>query len=410
MIRKFLIIVLILIVYSCETNHEEDTFLLRLYGDALEDIGYSIAKTDDGFVIGGQFTEVYRSGNSIKIDSSVRKMGIIRTGTDGRVIWKKSFGGDQAAVGSKVIVLNDGSFISTGYIVDPLTKEKDVFVVRVSADGTDSSEKIYPEAGNQFGIDILQTTDGFIILGSTDLERYGENEDIGNNAGKRDVYILGIKNNLEPLGTPKAWGFEGNDAAVAIKNDIKGGYIIIGTTDNSFTGQSLNNIFILKTNLLGESDRGYNILGTTDDEYASDIEVLDDGYLIAGVSGSEGSDQLVYLAKFPLDIMENPVFTRKFKVTSASSAATSFAVRAISRYSEDSFVLAGQAGYGASAKMMIFVADAEGNQIPGMEFITTATGIQVAYDILVDESNNIVAVGKNSFENNSMISFFKIRF
>ena len=79
MIRKFLIIVLIVIVYSCETNHEEDTTLLRLYGDALEDIGYSIAKTDDGFLIGGQFTEVYRSGNSIKLDSSVKKMGIIRT-------------------------------------------------------------------------------------------------------------------------------------------------------------------------------------------------------------------------------------------------------------------------------------------------------------------------------------------
>ena len=105
-----------------------------------------------------------------------------------------------------------------------------------------------------------------------------------------------------------------------------------------------------------------------------------------------------------------PVYTRKFKVNSKSSTATSFAVRAISRYGEDSFVLAGQAGYGASAKMLIFVTDAEGNQVPGMELITTATGIQVAYDVIIDESDNIIAVGKNSFENNSMISFFKIRF
>ena len=114
------------------------------------------------------------------------------------MIWKKSFGDEIAAVGSKVIVLSDGSFISTGYIVDPLTKEKDVFVVKVSADGTTSSEKIYPETGNQFGIDILQTTEGFIILGSTDLARSAEGQgDLGNIAGKRDIYLLRINNNLE---------------------------------------------------------------------------------------------------------------------------------------------------------------------------------------------------------------------
>jgi hypothetical protein len=409
MIRKFALIALMVILYSCETNHEENSSL-RLYGDALEDIGYSIAKTVDGFVIGGQFTEVYRSGNSIKLDSSVKKMGIIRTDNDGKVIWKKSFGGDMAAVGSKVIVLTDGSFISTGYIIDPLTKEKDVFVVKISADGTDSSEKIYSEPGNQFGIDILQTSEGFIILGSTDLARSAEGQgDLGNTSGKRDIYLLRIKDDLEKIRTQKALGYPGNDAAVAIKKEPSGGYIITGTTDNSWPDQALNNIFVFKTNSTLEPTK-IQIIGSADDEYASDIEILEDGYLIAGIVGSDGSDQWVYITKIPLNIYNAPVYTRKFKVTSKSSTATSFAVRALSRYGEDSFVLAGQAGSGSSAKMLIFVTDAEGNQVPGMEFISTATGIQVANDILVDESNNIFAVGKNSFENNSMISLFKIRF
>lgn len=411
MIRKYAILVFLVILSSCETAQVEDTTILRLYGDALEDIGYSIAATDGGYVIGGQFTEVARDGNYIQADSSSKKLGIIKTDRDGTEIWKKSFGGNKVASGSKVIVLNDGSVVSTGYIIDPENNQKDVFVVKISSDGTVFSEKIpYPQPGNQYGIDILQTQEGFIILGSTDLGRPESSESPGNIPGNRDIYLLRIDNNLNPIGTPKASGYFGNDAAVAIKNDHNGGYVITGTTDFTLTDQTLNNIFILTTKINGETNQGPKLIGTTDDEYASDIEVLDDGYLLAGVSGSDGSDQSVYMAKIHKDIMSDPRYTRKFKVTSASSTATSFSVRAVSRYSTDSFVFAGQAGNGSSAKMLIFVTDSLGNQVPGKEMISGSSGTQAAYDLISDDTDNIIVVGKNSFENNSMISFLKIRF
>jgi hypothetical protein len=412
MIRKYAILLFVVIISSCEPSQNENTTILRLYGDALDDIGYSVASTDGGYVIGGQFTEVVRDGNYIQSDSSLKKLGIIKTDPEGTEIWKKSFGGNKIAAGSKVIVLNDGSIVSTGYVIDPANNQQDVFVVKISSDGTLFSEKIpYPQPGNQYGIDILQTQEGFIILGSTDLGRPESSESPGNIPGNKDVYLLRVDNNFNPIGTPKATGYPGNDAAVAIKNDHNGGYVITGTTDFTLQNQTLNNIFILTAKINGEINKGPNLIGTTDDEYASDIEVLDDGYLIAGVAGSNGSDQSVYLTKMPLDIMsDQPVFTRKFKVTSTSSTATSFYVRAVSRYKTDSFVFAGQAGNGASSGMLIFVTDSEGNQLPGNEMITSSTGTQASYDVLSDDSDNIIAVGKNSFENNSMISFLKIRF
>jgi hypothetical protein len=410
MIRKYVIIVFMVILSSCQPASDVINPSLRLYGDALEDIGYSVAATSDGFVIGGQFTDVVRDGNYINVGKSIKKLGIIKTDAEGKEIWKKSFGGDSIAVGSKVIVLDDGSFVCTGYAVNGKNL-KDVFVVKVSSDGVSSTEKTYQETGNQVGIDIIKTTEGFMILGSTDLERIGQGGDsIGNASGKKDIYLLRINNNLEPLGTPKAFGWFGNDVPVAIKNDPNGGFVIAGTTDNSWPHQALNNIFIAKTNNFGEPIDGPRVIGTADDEYASDIEVLTDGYLIAGIVGSDGTDQSVYLTKVPLDIFKTPVYTRKFKVTSTTSTATSFAVRAISRYSTDSFVLTGQAGTGSSAKMLIFVTDAEGNQVTGKVMITSATGTQVGYDVVSDNTDNIIAVGKNSFENNSMVSFLKIRF
>jgi hypothetical protein len=405
MFRKYVILLFMVILSSCEPSQDENTTILKLYGDALEDIGYSIAATDGGYAIGGQFTEVARDGNYIQVESSLKKMGIVKTDIEGNEIWKKSFGGDSVAVGLKVIVLSDGSIVSAGYIVNGKNL-KDIYVVKISADGTASTEKTYTESGNQVGIDILQTTDGFMILGSTDLARTGRADSLGNASGKSDIYLLRIDKNLNLLSSV-ARGYQGDDIAAAIKNNPEGGYIITGNTDNSWPGQSKNNIFVLKINSFCETI-DYRQLGTTDDEYATDLEVLDDGYLIAGFVGSEGTDQSVYLTKISADNFV-PVFTHKFKVNSASSTATSFAVKAISRYSTDSFVLVGQAGTGASAKMLIFIADADGNQVAGKELITTATGTQAAYDVLSDENDNVIAVGKNSFENNSMISFLKLR-
>ncbi len=411
MIRKYAILVLMVFISSCEPNTEEDTSVLKLYGDALEDIGYSIDRTEDGYVIAGQFTEVLWDGNSIKVDSSKKKMGVIRTDINGKLIWKESFGDNKVAVGSKVITLSDGSFAATGYIVNSIANQKDLFVVKISADGTNSTQKSFGGQGNQFGVDIIPTQEGFMVLGSTDVARSGAADSLGNVSGKRDIYLLQLNNDLELIGSPKAFGYAGNDAAVAIRNDVKndkGGYIILGTTENNWKNQKLNNIFIVKTNIYGESI-DYRQFGGSDDEYASDIEILDDGYLISGIVGEDGTDQSVYLLKIPVKIL--PVtFSKKIKVSTTSSTATSFAVRAINKYGTDSFVMAGQAGIGSSAKMLIFVTDAEGNQVPGKDLITTATGVQVAFDVITDENNDIVVVGKNSFENNSMISLFKIRF
>lgn len=146
MIFRYLIAAfLIIFLSSCEKNTEKDNpTILKLYGDALEDIGYSIAKTSDGYFIGGQLTEVARlseNGTSrIETESSVKKMAIIKTDFNGQLLWKKTFG-DATSLGSKVIALPDGSAVCTGYVLNPVTKLKDILVVKISSDGTDFIEK-----------------------------------------------------------------------------------------------------------------------------------------------------------------------------------------------------------------------------------------------------------------------------
>jgi hypothetical protein len=412
---RYLFPVLVILLASCQKSQDNNS-ILKFYGDASEDIGYSVAKADNGYVIGGQFTKVARTnGNIIDDKNSIKKLEIIKVGNDGNTIWKNSYGDRQPAVGSKILTLDDGSIICTGYVIDTLNLTKDIFVVWTNADGTSSIQNIFKSDGNQYGVDIIKTDEGFLILGTTDVERVGATDSTGNAAGKNDILLLRIKDNLEQISTPVSIGFPGNDEGVAIKTDINGGYIIAGTTDRSWPGQAQNNIFLLRITSELVSN-GFTIIGGTPDEYAGDIEVLNDGYLVAGTIGSAGTDQKGHVWKMSATIFDAPI-TSNAPISShdivldqSSSTQSSFSINAISRYKTNSFVMAGQTGTGTSARMLIFVTDADGNIVEGKKLITGGTGIQAAYDVISDTDGSIIAVGKNNYEDNTMISLLKFRF
>jgi hypothetical protein len=414
MARKYLFILMLILLSSCEKNKDVNENLLKFYGDALEDIGYSISKAGDGFVIAGQLTEVSRSDqNSIDTRTSRRKMGIIMTGDDGNVTWQKRFGGKLPAVGTKAIALDDGSIVCVGYVIDTVTLLRDIFIVKTDVGGSPLLQKVFKTAGdvaNQYATDIIETSDGFLILGVSDAFRAPDIESAGNEAGKKDVYLMRINNSLELIDDPRSFGFPGNDEGVAIKKDIGSGYIVVATTDRSdAVQQDGNNILLLRVNSQGK-DIEHRIIGKTGDEYAADIEVLSDGYLVAGTYGNAGPDQRGYIWRMPANIFAAPLTEGKIEIKSSASEAVSYRLNAVSRYKSNSFVMAGQSGSGSSARMLVFITDNEGNLIEGKSVITGGTGSQAVNDVISDDGGNIYAVGKNSYESNSMISLLKFRF
>ena len=76
MARKYFFILMLILLSSCEKNKDTNESLLKFYGDALEDIGYSVVRADNGYVIAGQLTEVNRpTQNYILTSPSGRKIG-----------------------------------------------------------------------------------------------------------------------------------------------------------------------------------------------------------------------------------------------------------------------------------------------------------------------------------------------
>ncbi len=412
--RLFHIIIVLLLFTSCRKTEDIDNNLLRLYGGALEDIGYGITKAEDGFVITGQLTEVAITGNNV-IDNanSVKKMGIIKTNANGDEIWQKKFGDHSVNVGYRSVVLEDGSVVAVGSVAD---KVSDIYVVKTDNQGNLTNGKVFKNTKdvingvNQYGTDIIKTSSGFLVLGITDEEKVGTTDSTGNAAGKKDILVMKLDNSLNEI---ESWaaGYIGNDQAVSIKPDNGGGYIVLATTDRSDkapTVQGRNNILLVKINSLGNFTQ-QRIIGGTAEENASDIEVLSDGYLVVATTGAEASGQKGYAWRLSQNIFAAPVYEHPIELKEGSNAL-SFRINAISRYKTSSFVMAGQTGTGSSARMLIFLTDEEGNHLEGKMVISGGTGSQSVNDVISDDEGNIYAVGKNSYENNSMISLLKFRF
>jgi hypothetical protein len=189
---------------------------------------------------------------------------------------------------------------------------------------------------------------------------------------------------------------------VALKKDRNNGYIIAGTTDRHANKGRKHDGFLLKVNDAA-SITGHIIFDSNADEYAADMDVLDDGYLIAGTTGSESELQKPWFARVPFDIQDTVYYPQVYPNT------VSWSVNAITRYRNNYFIAAGKSG-SSSSDMLFFILDEWGNMLDEKQMIMGSTGVQVAYDVVADEQNYVFAAGKNINETNSMMSFFKFRF
>jgi hypothetical protein len=399
-------ILILLLFQGCKKNIEAP-YTIKFYGDTREDIGYSVAIASDGYIIAGQMEIMTRSNSFITDSLSNKNMAVIKTDWDGNIKWKITAGGKYDDKGAKIYQLSDGSVICIGTMTDTVssTRSKNVFAMKVSSTGQVIWKKAYGGSGNQTGKDIAESSNGFIILGTTDKFNSPVTDSTGNAAGKTDLFILKISAAGDSLDSYQK-GFGGNEEASSIKKDVDGNFIVFGTTERSLKGTLMakNNLFILKLNPNGDLIDN-NIIGTSEDEYSADMEVLQDGYLLAGTIGDASVSQQAYIVKLKRDIHTAPEFSANFSINNSSTA-----VNAISAYTGGNFLLAGYINANPGLRMAVFEIGPDGNPVEGKTMINGSTGDQVANDVVSGDDGYIIAVGRNTYEVNSMISFLKFRF
>jgi len=256
---------LLIFLLSAIIAHGQVTFQ-KTYGGNADDEGYCVQQTSDGgYIISGQTISYGAVGWDVYL---------IKTNNTGDTLWTKTFGGTNHESGYSVIQTNDGGYIVCG-VTNSFSNPYDVYLLKTDSNGNLLWSKAYGGANLESGKCVQQTNDnGFIIAGHT--VSYG--------AGNYDGYLIKTDSIGDTLWT-KTYGGSGDDYFNYVRQTTDGGYILTGTSNSSGTDNSLylvktmSNGDTLWTRLINVAAPGQ-----LNDEGYSVVQTNDGGYVAAGVS------------------------------------------------------------------------------------------------------------------------------
>jgi hypothetical protein len=196
-------------------------------------------------------------------------------------------GGTGAELANGMIRTSDGGYALCGYTASWGAGNNDMLVIKLDASGTITWTKTIGGSGQDYGYDIVQSSDGgLVILGST--YTYG--------AGNSDFFVVKLDAGGNYLWS-KAIGGTSADFPSAIAATSDGGYIAVGYT-LSF-GVTTQSTYVVKLDASGGvtwSKTYYVASGNTDMGFDI-IPTADGGYAVAGStyngSGTELQDGMV---------------------------------------------------------------------------------------------------------------------
>jgi hypothetical protein len=278
-------------IYVIKANVYGDIVWTNNYGLApYGSYASSVIQTkDSGYMIGGYLGT---------IDDSTYGFCLIRLNSLGDSLWTKTYLNDISNIGLSIQQTNDGGFIITGYSgVSTNTSTFKTYLIKTNSLGDTLWTRIFE--GMNGGYSVLQTNDkGYFIAGYTN--HFG--------AGGYDAYLIKIDslgNNL----WSKTYGGPNYDNAYTVQQTTDNGYIIIGST-SSF-GSGGYDIYLIKTDSLGDTlwTRSYGGAGDDAGEYVQ--QTNDKGYILIGSTNSFGAGGYdVYLIK--TDSLGDTLWTRTY--------------------------------------------------------------------------------------------------
>lgn len=180
--------------------------------------------------------------------------------------------------------------VDSGYVLSGYTNSfgttTDAFLLKTDKWGIPLWSKLYGGSGNDIAMACINTSDGGFLLG-------GYTNSFG--AGFDDAYL--IKTDVSgALEWTHSYGGNSTDKANALIQASDGGYIMAGGT-YSFGGAS-NNVYVVKTDDLGNHiwSRAFGEAGF--DEAYSVCNATDSGYMVLGTTTSFGAGgEDIYLLK-----------------------------------------------------------------------------------------------------------------
>ena len=270
----------------------------KVIGGKGTEYAYGSAKVKDGYLVTGYTTSFGKGSKDVYL---------IKLDKEGNEIWSKTYGGESWDVGMSVCETGDGGYAVCGFTHSFGEGEEDIYLIKTDSDGKEIWSKTYGGERYEIGNSVFLTDDnGFLITGTTGT--FGR--------GNCDYYLIKTDSDgneiwAKPYGTQgrRGYGYDWCNSAFMTK-DRK--IIMTGQTD--FT--DIQDALVFKIDAEGNEEWKKPFGNNPFYDYGNSVCETDDGnYIIAGVTKSivrnkDTYNNDIYIAK--LDSEGNIVKTKSF--------------------------------------------------------------------------------------------------
>ena len=273
-------------VFLCKIDQQGNELWSKTVGGSGFEVGYDVCETGDhGFLITGYTTS---------IGAGSRDVLVIKTDSQGNLLWEKSFGGPDIDIGFSAYETSDQCYVVCGSTKSFGNHSDDVYIVMMNEKGDLIWDTVWSDEEPIWGNDVIETEDGALMVLTTvgDWFRPGWAD--------RDIVFLQyekdgsfIFNKTVPETPGNTWN--SFNCGEKIIRDHTGGYAIAGRGD--ILESDASEVYFLKTDETGEKvfdkrygegpfysfgrsicldDEGYTLCGydMTLMDYETDVYVL----------------------------------------------------------------------------------------------------------------------------------------
>lgn len=154
-----------------KTSSEGDFQWSKTYGGPDSEVAYSVVQTKDGGYALTGFTRSYGAGD---IDS-----WLVKTDSSGTLQWSKTYGGIAHDQAESVVQTDDGGYAIAGYTESSGNDGGDFWLVKTDSDGEVLWDKTYGGTEADYAYALVKTTDGGYALAGLTISFGAGDQDFG---------------------------------------------------------------------------------------------------------------------------------------------------------------------------------------------------------------------------------------